>query len=331
MMQRPIRVGTDCSGIDTPVMALEALQIDYEHIFSCEKDEFARKAIEHNFTPSTMYKDITTRVQSHTPKVDLYICGFPCQSFSNLGKKTGFSSSPIFFYARDYIAQKRPEIFLLENVKALKTNDRGRSFERIMNELNSIGGYIIYHAIINTLDHGLPQSRNRLYILGVNRDGPFNKQSIQFPPPPRAGTRPTLSSFLKGFSDWNDDEVVGRFRKQQPHKAKPLMEEIEKFPDLMEKCYCTDLSCSTGYRGTLLETSPCLKSSRCDYFISGLDFSRSITPREALRLQGVPDYLFKQVCSDRQTYKQAGNAMSVNVIQDIFSAVLGQQIHSKKT
>ena len=310
-----LRVGTDCSGIDSPIMALKVLGVPHKHLFSCEKDRNARAAIQGNFAPEIMYEDITTRDLAGVQEVDLYVCGFPCQSFSTLGKKGGLDASPIFFYARDYIVSKRPAVFLLENVMGLLTHDKGATFGRIMSDLTSIGGYDVRYAVINSQDHGLPQSRQRLYILGTSSEE--DKENVEFPPP----TRPPvlLSEYLKSFPDW--DKQPDSFRYQPPHRQRSLDEVYASIPDLDEACYSADLGASKNFRGVSLEKCCCLKASRCNYYISGLDFGRNLTPRETLRLQGVPDDMFQQVCSNAQTYKQAGNAMSVNVLVDIFSQI----------
>ncbi len=311
-----LRVGTDCSGIDSPIMALKVFGVQHKHLFSCEKDRHARAAIQANFSPEIIYEDITSRDLRSVPEVDLYVCGFPCQPFSTLGKKGGLEASPIFFYARDYIAAKRPGIFLLENVMGLLTHNKGSTFERIISDLTSIGGYDIRHDVINSQDHGLPQSRQRLYILGVN-SAAVTADTITFPPP----TRPPmlLSEYLKSFPDW--DKQPDSFRRQPPYRQRSLKEVYATTPHLDEACYSADLGASKNFRGVSLEKCCCLKASRCDYYISGPDFGRNLTPRETLRLQGVPDEMFEQVCSNVQTYKQAGNAMSVNVLVDIFRQI----------
>ncbi len=84
-----LRVGTDCSGIEAPIQALKNLKVPFRHVFACEKDKFARKSIEANYKPEKMYEDITSRNHKELPDIDLYVCGFPCQSFSKAGKQKG--------------------------------------------------------------------------------------------------------------------------------------------------------------------------------------------------------------------------------------------------
>ena len=90
---KPLRVGTDCSGIEAPIQALQNLQVPFEHIFSCDSDASCRKTIEANFPPKHFYDDIRSRDNSKVASVDLYVAGFPCQPFSSAGKKQGFADS----------------------------------------------------------------------------------------------------------------------------------------------------------------------------------------------------------------------------------------------
>lgn len=84
-----ITIGTDCSGIEAPVQALLQLNIPFRHLWSCEIDKYARQSIEANYKPEILYENIKTRDHSTLPYVDIYICGFPCQSFSLMGKRQG--------------------------------------------------------------------------------------------------------------------------------------------------------------------------------------------------------------------------------------------------
>jgi DNA (cytosine-5)-methyltransferase 1 len=127
-----ITIGTDCSGIEAPIEALKQLGIPYQHKWSCEIDKFARKSIMANHPPEIMYEDITERDHSQLPDVDFYICGFPCQSFSLMGKQLGTKDprGNIMLHCIDVIKKKQPPVFILENVKNFKFIENGRPFNR---------------------------------------------------------------------------------------------------------------------------------------------------------------------------------------------------------
>ena len=145
------KIGTDCSGIETPSMALRQMTtptlepIPFEQVFWCENDPQVVRTIEANYPPVPYrYQDITQRDNSdpQVPSVDVYVAGFPCQHFSDAGKQQGFSDEKgrgtIFFYVLDYITQKFPKLFILENVKGLTTLEKGKYHKQIMKALHNV-------------------------------------------------------------------------------------------------------------------------------------------------------------------------------------------------
>ena len=184
-----IRIGTDCSGMEAPIQALRNLKVPFRHVFSCEIDKHARTTIEANFPPDTMYTDITKRdnKDEQTKDMDLYVAGFPCQPFSTAGKQQGFEDEKgrgkIFLDIVDYITKQRPKIFILENVKGLVTLDKGAYMQQILSKLNAIGQgvYEIQHKVLNTKDHGIPQSRPRWYCVGIRRGIIKHGKKFKFP------------------------------------------------------------------------------------------------------------------------------------------------------
>lgn len=194
-------IGTDFSGIGSPEEALRMARIKYHSVFACEKDPFARTTFEANNETEHFYQDITTRNQAETPEVDLYVAGFPCQAFSLAGKQLGFEDvrGTLFFNSADYIRIKRPKVFILENVKGLLSHDKvdkkskyGRTFNTIINLLaRTVNGqeqlpfyqdnlgYNVYHAVLNTKEHGIPQNRERIFIVGIRPD--IDNNTFRFP------------------------------------------------------------------------------------------------------------------------------------------------------
>lgn len=196
-----LTIGTDFSGIGSPEEALRMARIKHHSVFACEKDPFARTTFEANNETEHFYQDITERNQEETPEVDLYVAGFPCQAFSLAGKQLGFEDvrGTLFFNSADYIRIKRPKVFILENVKGLLSHDKvdkkskyGRTFNTIINLLaRTVNGqeqlpfyqdnlgYNVYHAVLNTKEHGIPQNRERIFIVGIRPD--VDNNTFRFP------------------------------------------------------------------------------------------------------------------------------------------------------
>lgn len=180
-----LKVGTDFSGIGSPEIALKNLGVNFKSMFACDYDKYAKQSYLINHKTENFYDDITTRNHSKTPYVDLYIAGFPCQAFSTAGKRQGFDDTrgTLFFDLLQYLKAQRPKYFILENVKGLMSHDNGKTFSTIINILaKTINGqmfmpfysdnigYNIYHKVLNTKDYGLPQNRERIFIVGFRDD-----------------------------------------------------------------------------------------------------------------------------------------------------------------
>jgi len=135
-IKNPIRIGTDCSGIDAPIQALKMLGIPYAYMFASDIDKHAKTSIMCNDAPKEFYDDILTRDHSQLSKIDFYVAGFPCQAFSTPGKRDGFEDTKmrgtIFFHCYETIRHTQPDFFILENVKGLTNHDGGNTFEIIL-------------------------------------------------------------------------------------------------------------------------------------------------------------------------------------------------------
>lgn len=188
-----MKVGTDFSGIGAPEMALNNLGIEYDQIFSCEIDKFARQSyLAMHQAPGKFYNDITKRNHSEVDQLDLYVAGFPCQAFSMAGERKGFDDvrGTLFFNVAEFIKINQPKMFVLENVKGLLSHDNGRTYQTITDILTNGGGtlnsqisldvfddglgYHCYTAVLNTKDFGIPQNRERIFIVGFKEFRKFN-------------------------------------------------------------------------------------------------------------------------------------------------------------
>jgi DNA (cytosine-5)-methyltransferase 1 len=294
-----ITIGTDCSGIEAPIQALQQLGIPFEHKWSCEIDNAARQSILANYHPEIVYEDITTRDHSQLPDVDIYVCGFPCQSFSLMGKKRGTKDprSNIMLHCIDVIKKKQPPVFILENVKNFKFIENGRPFNHLINQLESIGVYNIRADIYNTRDYGIPQNRERIYIVGIKYDiqlSNFNKPDV-LP--------------LQDMSCFILDKTI--YDNPIP---KTILKKLQKVS--FQKDY---ICCCDGIGSAMQNISPTLTSSGCKYMYHST-YNRYLSPQECLMLQGFPAN-FKNVVGDVKLCKQIGNSMSVNVLKAIVTQI----------
>ena len=299
-----LRVGTDCSGIEAPIQALQNLRIPFRHVFSCEKDEHCMESLVANYTPEHLFSDMTDRDNKKLPDIDIYICGFPCQPFSNAGYRQGMQDEKgrgnLFWYCLDVIATKLPYYFILENVKGLVTIDNGNTFDTIIKELSSVG-YTVYWNVLNTKDYGIPQQRERLYMVGIRSD---IKQTFTWP---EHKPMKSLESFIDVEN--NERETIPEFVKRSG-----LLKHIPKDSLFIDIGFTQSNFVNSGV------VCPCITTQGNLWCVP---MKRHASNEECLSLQGFPRS-FKQVVSDRQFKKQIGNSMSVNVLEEIFKNLLLQ-------
>jgi DNA (cytosine-5)-methyltransferase 1 len=160
-------------------------------VFTSEIDKYARQTYATNFQvdDSEITGDIREVHVKEIPDHDILLGGFPCQPFSHAGHRRGFDDTrgTLFFDVARILKKHQPKAFLLENVRGLVGHDNGNTFNRILEILGS--GYVVHHALLNAKDFGLPQSRLRVYIVGIRKDLPGAK-NFQFPVPPKTPTTP---------------------------------------------------------------------------------------------------------------------------------------------
>lgn len=305
-------VAGDCSGIETPLMALDNMNIKYNHVFSSDIDKSSKLFIENNFKPKYFFNDIKTRNNDLFKKsIDMYIAGFPCQTFSTLGTNAGFNDKDkgtVFFYVYDFIKQNKPKIFILENVKNLKSHDKGNTFKIIMDLLSKLDIYNVFSDILSTEDYGIPQSRKRLYIVGIRKD--VQKQPFTFPKP---------VNYILTFDDFIDHNVSRL--PLQGREPKNLIDAINKYKLNESDKWILNLDFSRidWFSIGRMNVCPCL-TTKCDFYITYL--KGKLLPDEALKFQGinVEQYDWTGI-SDSKKYKFAGNCMSVNVLVNLYRSI----------
>jgi DNA-cytosine methyltransferase len=179
-----MKVGTFFSGVGSPEQALRNLGIKHEIEFACDIDKYAKQTYLKNFKPKLFATDITALDMKELPYVDLLVFGFPCQAFSMAGNRKGFDDTrgTLFYDALRYLKDHTPRYFIAENVKGLVSHDNGKTFHTIIDCLAKTTnyqmrlmpfdnlGYHIHYKVLNTKNFGIPQNRERIFIIGIRDD-----------------------------------------------------------------------------------------------------------------------------------------------------------------
>ena len=274
-----------------------------ECVFSSEWDKFAQQTYAANFG-DTPHGDITQVELTEVPRHDILIGGFPCQPFSHAGLKRGFEDTrgTLFFDVARIIDHRKPSMVLLENVKGFTTHDKGRTMAVVKETLEELG-YNVFHKVLNAKDFGVPQNRERVFIVAINKKK-MGSIGFEYPTPKKVETK--LGDILDAKVDEkytiSNKLWAGHKRRLKEHRAK-----------------------GNGFGYSLFNTkSPYTSTISARYYKDGSEIlieqkdanPRKLTPREAARLQGFPEK-FKIPVSDNQAYKQFGNSVAVPVIHAI--------------
>ena len=276
-------------------------------VFTSEWDKFAQKTYRVNFGEEPQ-GDITKIDAKSIPDFDILLGGFPCQPFSQAGLKKGFSDTrgTLFFEIERILAEKRPKAFLLENVKQLRGHDKGRTLKVILEHIDALN-YYVKAEVLRAGDFGVPQNRERIYIVGISKDyyDLPEDYDFKFPTPTYEKTR------LGDILEHNVDEKYtisdalwdGHQRRKKEHLEKGNGFGFSLFNDESE--YANTISARYYKDGSeILIDQGAGKNPR------------KLTPRECARLQGFPEKFIITV-SDTQAYKQFGNSVAVPVVRAV--------------
>ncbi len=256
------------------------------------------------------------------PNFDLMIAGFPCQTFSVIGKRTGMQDrrGQIIFGLIDIIKAKNLKYFILENVKGLLNHGTGESMKIILDALDE-AGYKVFWKLVTSLDYGVPQMRERIYFVGFRKDLVKNDTSFTFP---QTIKKPELKNYLVDTDELEFDEkkrVYETFLKyldNKYNKGKFSVKKLLKEEFLVIDTRQSDLRL---YRDMV----PTLRTGRHGVlYVRGGKFRR-LSGYESLLLQGFPENLSKKVkgkIADVYLLSQAGNAMTVNVVEAFGKSLL---------
>lgn len=283
-------------------------------VFSSEWDSHAQKTYSTNFG-EVPEGDITEIPASSIPDFDIALGGFPCQPFSQAGLHKGFADTrgTLFFEIERIITKKRPKAFLLENVKQLAGHDHGRTLKVILEHLAAINYHVDYK-VLRAADYGVPQNRERIYIVGFDARYYDLPKGYSFPYPAPTYEKTRLGDILEKEVDSkytiSDTLWAGHQRRKVEHQAKGNGFGFSLF------------NAESEYANTI--------SAR--YYKDGSEIlidqgegknPRKLTPRECARLQGFPEEFIIPV-SDTQAYKQFGNSVAVPVVRAIARVLVNQ-------
>lgn len=273
-------------------------------VFSSEWDKFAQQTYAANFNEHP-HGDICEIHTDDIPDHDILLGGFPCQAFSIMGKSLGFADTrgTLFFEIERILKAKRPKAFLLENVKQLKGHDKGRTLQVILSKLDGLG-YKVKYDVLNALDFGLPQKRERIIIVG------FLDHTIEFEFPKGSDKKLTLSDILE------PDETVDKKYFASDEIIKNRLEKVKGKEIIIPSIWHENKAGDIG-----INEFSCALRAGASYNYLLVNGVRRLTPRELLRLQGFPKD-FKIVVSDQQIRKQTGNSVAVPVIEAVAKEML---------
>lgn len=243
------------------------------------------------------------------------LAGFPCQPFSRAGHEKGFEDTrgTLFFEIERILKHHKPKLFLLENVRGLIGHDGKHTFRRILEILEE--DYVVSWKVLNAKDFGLPQSRARVYIVGIKKSNSSSQIPFEFPLPPHSPTKVGDILEPRVSKDYTISDKL--WQGHQARKARHMAN-----------------GNGWGYR-MVSRTSPYTATMSARYYKDGSEIlieqknknPRKLTLREAARLQGFPEW-FKPSKSKQQGYKQFGNAVPVSVVDAIARKLVRENFES---
>jgi len=352
-----LRLATAFSGIGAIEHALKRMNVKHKLVFACDNDPFVKQSYFANYNIDesqwfNLVQDINGK--KFKGKVDLLVGGSPCQSFSLVGKRRGFKDArgTLFYEFARLVDEIKPKAFIFENVKGLLSHDSGQTWEVIQNTFKELG-YTFYPKILNARNFGMPQNRERLFVIGFREQRDFN-----FPDPiklknkmqdlledsiddkyflPEKGIKfvTDQKNLDKRYTQINGQVALCQKANQQfnwhgdfvfePSGKVPekyfLSDKVAKYVMATgTKKFYSKAETDLAVARPILATMAKMHRAGVDNYITRSGRIRKLTPRECLRLMGFDDS-FKIVVSDTQMYRQAGNSIVVNVLINILRSM----------
>jgi DNA (cytosine-5)-methyltransferase 1 len=365
-MNKKITVGSDFSGVGAFDQALRRLNVNHETIFACDMDKYARQTYVHNYGEPEYYPKNVYEREIPSKALTIFMTSPPCQAFSLAGKRLGKDDKRgiLFFNSHEFISKNKPRYFIFENVKGLLSDDGGNTFQEWINMLGgkSVNGlpvifpsdnsvpYHVYWKVLNAKHHGIPQNRERVFIIGI-RDDQDNDFRWPMDEPLTKRLKDVLENDVaeKYYLNEKMIEYVSKsgtnrfyykpeFLNLNSEYVKPITTAQDKRAgttnylkvksatasgyEIAEEGDSINLSVpnSETRRGRVGKQVAQTLDTGCHQGVY-IDKIRRLTPRECFRLMDFPD-TFTWPVSDTQAYKQAGNSIVVKVLEKIIKNLL---------
>ena len=304
----PLRVGTDYSGIEAPIVTLRALHQPVSHEFSSEICPHATKVIKALFKPKVLFAN-ALKQRTLPSKLDIYVAGFPCPIFSQINSLTGNHAdarNPLVHFKNCLSVVKacKPKVFILENVKNIKHTQGGKIWKKLHQSVRNVceSHYHLVTHKMNTKDYGAPQNRERMYIIGLRND--IARKPLSCPK-----TKPLKIKFEDIMEKRAQRRAISPKMQQRYDKCSKQIPLSSFMPVSILRMKCC---------GSPLP--PCLTRRGEGIYWSKRNILTTV--REELRLQGFPDtFKFPEGMSGTVCRQLIGNSMSVNVLKALFKQI----------
>ena len=317
-----------------------------------EIDKYATEIYQRHFPDHKNYGDITKIKPNKLPNFDLLVGGFPCQAFSIAGKRKGFKDTrgTLFFDIARILRNKKPRLFLLENVKGLLSHDNGSTFKTIIATLTKLG-YDVQWQVLNSKNFGVPQNRERVFIVGHLRGTsrpkifPFTENNSEDIVLPTITTRVTADSNGTYVGKRSPRQIIGGSQGNRVYDPSGISVTLAsqagglgaktglyavRIKEATKKGYAEAkvgqsinlaVPNSKTRRGRVSDIAQTLDTGMQQHTLTPDMKIRRLTPKECERLQGFPDEWTEGI-SDTQRYKCLGNAVTVNAVQAIMQKLI---------
>lgn len=301
-----VRVSDLLAGIGGLRLAFE--RVGAECVFACEMDEEARRVYEENWGHEVDAKDIRDIEPADIPEYDVLLAGWPCPSFSIIGDRDGLNDDrgSLIFEIIRLLEGTQPDAFLLENVKNVATMEEGRILEVIREELEEVG-YSVQWRVLNALDFGLPQHRERLIIVG------FREQPDDFTIPDRSDPLTSTEERREALDDVLVDDPPDKYVASEEIRS-ARREAIEADPSNVPE---PSVWHENRSQNVAVNPYSCALRANASWNYQLINGRRHPTPRELLRLQGFPDWFDIPGGSYTRVRQLTGNTVPVPVVEAV--------------